>query len=499
MDALSLARIQASLQALQGSYAYLFPEWVLAASFLALVLLSAFPSGRGFLPWLSGIGILVSGLCLVWGPLGAGSSWQGMLWLDHLSRWGRGLLLFTGLVTIVWMGREPKRHFRPETYPMLMALLLGSMLMTMAAHLLLMYLSLELVSISSYLLTVHRRSKRPAAEAAMKYIIFGAFSSALMLYGISWWYGLTGSLRLDQVEVILSLNQFPVETQLLVLGLILAGLLFKIAAVPLHFWAPDIYQGTSFPVATFFSIVPKAGGLLMLIHLLKLTQSLDSFAEIQVIILMVAIASMSLGNLAALWQTDLKRLLAYSSIAQSGFMLMAAACRSETGEAAALFYLSIYLMMNLSVFIIAAALGRSVKSQNIEDLDGLAFKFPISTVAITIGLVALVGLPPTSGFIGKWYILMAGIDQVSQGYPTLWVITLALAVINTVISLFYYLRIPARMVLRPMAKQEESSTPLPTWVWIGILMAIPTLVLGFLGFDEVMNLIQVGLWNPIDN
>ncbi|MEM9985519.1 MAG: NADH-quinone oxidoreductase subunit N [Bacteroidota bacterium] len=489
MDALSLARIQASLTALKGSYAYLMPEWVLAASFLALVLLSAFASGNRFLPWLSGIGILLSGICLIWGPAGAGSNWQGMLWLDHLGRWGRGLLLFTGGVTVVWMSREPKQNFRPETYAMLMALLLGSMLMMMAAHLLLMYLSLELVSISSYLLTVHRRSKRPAAEAAMKYIIFGAFSSALMLYGISWWYGLTGSLRLDQAEVILSLNQFPVETQLLVIGLILAGLLFKIAAVPLHFWAPDIYQGTSFPVATFFSIAPKAGGLLMLIHLLKFTQSLNSFGEIQVIVLLVALASMSLGNLAALWQTDLKRLLAYSSIAQSGFMLLAAACRNETGETAALFYLSVYMMMNLSVFIIAAALGQSVKSQNLEDLDGLAFKFPIATVAITVGLVALVGLPPTSGFIGKWYVLMAGVDQLGQGYPTIWTITLALAVINTVISLFYYLRIPARMVLRPLVKQADSPTPLPTWVWIGIIITIPTLVLGFFGFDEVMNLI----------
>ncbi len=328
----------------------------------------------------------------------------------------------------------------------------------------------------------------------MKYIIFGAFSSGLMLYGISWFYGLTGSLSLGEATNIAQLNLQPGPTQLMVMGLIFAGLLFKIAAVPLHFWAPDIYQGTSFPVATFFSIVPKAGGLLMLAHLLALTHELSSFAEVQVILLLVAVASMTLGNLAALWQTDLKRLLAYSSIAQSGFMLLAVACRSNTGEAATLFYLTIYLLMNLNVFIIAAGLGRSVESDDLRQLDGLAFRYPISTVAITIGLVALVGLPPTSGFIAKWYVLMAGIEQVSETYSALWVITLVLAVINTVISLFYYLRIPARMVLHPPS-QATAPHPLPPWIWLGIVMAAPTLLLGFMGFDELMNWIQTGLWN----
>lgn len=490
----TFAHIRAALRAVQGSLGVVTAELVLAAAVLVLVIAAALDRRNRLMPWLSLAGVALSSGALLWQPEAVGLTWGSMLIVDQIGLWARGLLLFTGFVTLLWVAREPRREFLPEVYPLLLALLLGTLFMVMAANLLFMYLSLELVSISSYLLTVHQRQQRAAAEASLKYIIFGAFSSAFMLYGISWFYGLTGTLTLSEVPTS-ALDLHPVEAQLLVLGLIMVGILFKIAAVPLHFWAPDIYQGTTFPVATFFSIVPKTGGVMMLVHLLELTDGLRSHDLMQLLVLVVALASMTLGNLAALWQTDLKRLLAYSSIAQSGFMLVAAACRSETGEAAVLFYLTIYVLMNLSVFIIAAGLGRSARTEDLRELDGLAFRFPLPTIAITIGLVALVGLPPTSGFIAKWYVLMAGIEQVNGAFPTFWVITLALAVVNTVISLFYYLRIPARMVLRPY----QATVPplaLAGWVWIGIIMAIPTLLLGVMGFDEIMNLIQVGLWNP---
>jgi NADH-quinone oxidoreductase subunit N len=496
MDTYTLDLIRSSLAAtLQGLPALASELW-LAGTVLLLVMGAAFDrQGRG-LPWLALLGVTISSLVLALVPTAPGLAWEGMVLFDQIGRWARGLLLFSGFITLLWVAREPKAEsFRPEFYPLLLAMLLGTQMMVMAVNLLLMYLAIELVSISSYLLTVHRRQTRGAAEGGMKYILFGAFASALMLYGISWWYGLTGSLALGDADALARFAAFPETTQLLVLVLILAGLLFKIAAVPMHFWAPDVYQGTSYPVATFFSVAPKVAGILMLLHLLRLTTDLPVYAQMQVILLLVAVASMSLGNLAALWQTDLKRLLAYSSVAQSGFMLIAAACRSDTGEAAVLFYLTIYCLMNLSVFILAAGLARSRGSDDLRQLDGLAFRFPLATIGMTIGLVALVGLPPTSGFIAKWYVLMAGIEQVGDSYPTLWVVVMALAVINTVVSLFYYLRIPARMVLRLPLDADEDVAPLPGWAWLGMVLALPVLVLGFLGFDEVMNWIQLGLWN----
>ena len=496
MEAL-FVQIEASLASTRAGFGLILPEMVLAGTVLVLVIGAAVDKKGRWLPWISLTGIMLSSVALISTPGFNGMAWGGMVMIDQIGYWARGILLFVGFVTILWIGRDPAAEFRSEAFAMLVTLLLGTLFMSIAANLLFMYLSIELVSISSYLLTVHRRDYRAAAEASLKYIIFGAFSSALMLYGISWIYGLTGGLNLDTAAID-ALNTQPVEVHLLVLGLMLAGIMFKIAAVPMHFWAPDIYQGATFPVATYFSIVPKAGGLLMLVHLLELTEGLHSYEQLQVVILALALASMTLGNLAALWQNDLKRLLAYSSIAQSGFMLIASAARTETGEAAVLFYLTIYTLMNLSVFIIAAGLARVAQSDDLRKLDGLAVRFPIATIAITIGLVALVGLPPTSGFIAKWYVLMSGIGQTEGAYATFWVTTLALAVVNTVISLFYYLRIPARMVLRT-ALAEAKGQPMPRWVWLGIVMAIPTLVLGIMGFDEIMNLIQLGLWNPATN
>ena len=497
MDASTLDLIRKSLAATLESVGGLGPELILAGTILLLVLASVIDRGGRSLGWLALLGVLISGVWLALFPATSGLAFGDMLLFDRVGRWARGLLLFSGFITLLWVVREPKSaYFRPEFYPLLLALLLGTQIMVLSVHFLLMYLAIELVSISSYLLTGHQRLQRHAAEGALKYILFGAFSSALMLYGISWWYGLTGGLSLSHAAEVAAFAALPVDAQLLVMGLILAGILFKIAAVPMHFWAPDVYQGTSYPVATFFSVAPKAGGLLMLVHLLRLTEGLPIYAEMQVILLLVAVASMSLGNLAALWQNDLKRLLAYSSVAQSGFMLIAAACRSQTGEAAVLFYLTIYFLMNLSVFILAAGLARSTASDDLRQLDGLAFRFPLTTLGMTVGLVALVGLPPTSGFIAKWYVLMSGVEQVGEQYATLWVVVLALAVINTVISLFYYLRIPARMVLRPLLPEiEQRATPLPVWIWLGIVLSLPVLVLGFLGFDEVMNWIQLGLWN----
>jgi len=480
-----------------GSLHWLAPEFFLAGTLLGVVLASILGRDK-FLPALISLfGVLGASVLLLLQSPEVTIAWEGMLILDQWGRWTRGVLLFTAFIILLWTARHSTRNFSAEYYILTLALLLGTLLMVMAGHLLFMYLSLELVSISSYLLTLHLRTRRVAAEAAMKYLLFGAFSSALMLYGISWVYGLGGGLDLNIAATIEALAQASSSAQMMAMGLIIAGLLFKIAAVPMHFWAPDVYQGTSYPVATFFSIAPKAGGLLMLLHLLSLTEALPIYVPLQILLLLVAVASMTLGNLAALWQTDLKRLLAYSSVAQSGFMLIAAACRSVTGDAAVVFYLTVYVLMNLCVFILAAALSRIAKSDEIDSLDGLAFRYPMLTIAITIGLVALVGLPPTAGFIAKWYVLMAGIEQVGAEYTQLWVGVLALAVINTVISLFYYLRIPARMVLRTNDSLPEPMIPLPRWAWLGISMALPVLLLGFLGFDEVMNWIQIGFMESV--
>ena len=257
--------------------------------------------------------------------------------------------------------------------------------------------------------------------------------------------------------------------------------------MPFHFWAPDVYEGAPYPIAAFFSVAPKAAGFAMLIRFFSLfPMGVELQEQITWALALLAIGSMFLGNLAALRQEQFRRMLAYSSIAQAGYMLVGVICFTELGVAATMFYVAVYFCMNFSAFLMAGWLGEQMGMEKIDDLKGLANGMPLLAVLAVLFMVALTGLPPTAGFIGKAELFLAGLDEFQRsGHPGIMAAMIAM-LLNTVISLFYYLRVPARMIF------QNSPNKIPHrfhgWApWIAVALAIPVLWLGILHFDELIN------------
>ncbi len=334
-----------------------------------------------------------------------------------------------------------------EWYPLLLALVLGLYLMTMAINLLGIYLSLELVSICSYLLTA-LLANRKASEGGIKYLLFGAISSAIMLYGMSLLYGMTGTLDLTAPGFGDTLSSSgPVLVT--VAGLLtLAGLFFKLSLVPFHVWTPDAYEAAPVPVAAFFSVGPKVAALLVVMRIVSALPG-----EFQVPLAVVALASITLGNLSALYQTDAKRLLAYSTIAQAGFLLVGVVALSKGGFEAATFYMATYLPMSLAAFFLVDSFAQTHNGPlPLAALTGLGRQHPWRSVGLTVVMIGLTGLPPTVGFTAKLLSFSALYEAYQQsGMP--WLLVLfGLGLLNAVVSLFYYLKIPYLLFF----KQKDS-------------------------------------------
>ncbi|WP_138995142.1 NADH-quinone oxidoreductase subunit N [Larkinella sp. C7] len=357
--------------------------------------------------------------------------------------------------------------------PILLALLLGLYLMTMSVNLLTIYLSIELVSISSYLLTGLSASRK-ASEGGLKYLLFGAVSSAIMLYGMSLLYGLTGTLALSEsVEQLTQNDSFVIY----VAGfLTLGGILFKLSLVPFHVWTPDVYEAAPTPVVAFFSVAPKAAALLVLMRVLTALP-----ANFQTPMAVIALASITLGNLSALWQTDAKRLLAYSSIAHAGFLLVGVVAFNETGFEAATFYVATYVFINLAAFLLIDLLAQAHNgSLTIQDFSGLGTSQPLLSAALTTVMIALTGLPPTVGFTAK-FLAFSALLEAYQTNANPWVLALfAIGLLNAVISLFYYLRIPFLLYFRPASATNLSDIHInrPQLI-LATVLTVPVLALFF--------------------
>lgn len=383
-----------------------------------------------------------------------------------------------------------------EWYSLLIAMVLGLFLMTMSVNLLSIYLSIELVSICSYLLTA-LTADRSASEGGIKYLLFGAVSSAVMLYGMSLLYGMTGTLDItaDAFGVGLSQNESAVVA---VAGLLtLAGLLFKLSGVPFHIWTPDAYQAAPVPVAAFFSVGPKAAALLVIMRIAT-TLPIDpadggaSLLALQTPLAVLALAGIVLGNLSALWQTDAKRLLAYSTIAQAGFVLVGVVALNETGFEAATFYVGTYLFISLAAFFLIDLLARqNGGSLTISEFAGWGASQPLLSVALTVVMLALTGLPPTVGFTAKLLSFSALYDAWQQSGNS-WLLALfVLGLLNAIISLVYYLKIPFLLFFRPRAAESTVAVqPLPRLaVWLSLGLVVPIILL-FLKPDYLLQLIS---------
>jgi len=367
-----------------------------------------------------------------------------------------------------------------EFYALLLTLNLGMNLMAAANDLLMAYLALEMVSLVSYIVVGFRRRNRASAEAALKYVIFGGVASGVMLFGLSLLYGLTGATEFTTVRAAL-VNAGPAALPILVLAvvLVLAGFGYKVAAVPFHMWCPDVYEGAPTPVTAFLSVGPKAAGFALLIRFFvggtgavpDETQLLG--APWAVLLGVMAAATMTLGNLAAILQQNVKRLLAYSSIAHAGYLLMALCVFSRQAEQAVLFYLVAYLFMNLGAFIVVIGVSEAGIGETIESYRGLGARAPTLAAVMGIFLFSLTGIPPMAGFVGKFYLFAAVLNKGGSFY---WVLAL-IGILNSAISLYYYARILKEMFFN----KAEDTSPLRVAALhrnVAVALAVPTVLLG---------------------
>ncbi len=360
---------------------------------------------------------------------------------DGLSFFIKIIFFFSAIFTI-YMGRQYQSRLRRghgEFTLLVLFSLIGMMFLASANDFLLFFVSLEILSVSLYIMTAYLTDENRSIEAGFKYVVLGALSTALFLYGLSFVYGVTGST--SYFEIGIRLASMPSVPSAFIFGmvLILSSLAFKIAAVPFQLWAPDIYEGSPTPVTSFLATGSKAAGFVALIRLMMTVFPAVS-SQMTLIICVMAALSIIYGNLGAIAQSNLKRLMGYSSIGHAGYLLIGLAAFSSSGKEAVLFYLFSYLFSTTGVFLVLVAVSRSTKCEEIGDLAGLSKRSPVLAAGMLLSLLSLAGVPPLSGFFAKFYLLWAG---VKAGF--LWLVIIG--VINVITSLYYYLKIIKAMYL----------------------------------------------------
>ncbi len=455
----------------------LLPEMMLVLWASALLLLdaTALKARRGWTAFLAVLGLAVAlGLALAQGG-GLGAAFGGMVVSDGFATFLEALLAVSGILGVVLAYDYLERQglARGEYYVLLLFSVAGMMLMAKAADLLVMFLALELFSIPLYVLSGFARPKVESEEAALKYFLLGALAAAFLVYGIALTYGATGTTLISGVAEAVQKGAANLTLLAFGGGLILVGLGFKIAAVPFHMWTPDVYQGAPSPVTGFMAVGAKVGGFAALLRVLVLAFPALS-AQLTPILWALAALTMFLGNVVALVQKNIKRMLAYSSIAHAGYMLLAVvaygdAALSQTAVAAVLFYLLAYTVTNFGAWAVVVALERSEgKGLDIADYAGLGRRRPWMALAMTVFMLSFAGMPPTVGFIGKFYLFRVAVEA---GYIGLAVI----GVLTSVISVYYYMRVVTTMYM----KEGTPETSTEGWLNLGMaLTAIATVVLG---------------------
>jgi NADH-quinone oxidoreductase subunit N len=369
----------------------------------------------------------------------------GVVMADNFGLFVTLVLVVIGLLSLAISAPTVEREGLPqgEYYALLLFSLSGMMLMATATDLLVIFLALEVMSIGVYILTGIRRDSALSTEAAFKYFLLGAFSSAFFLYGIAFTYGLTGSTRLDRIGSLIAAQAMaPTPMELLALGLLFVGFAFKVSAVPFHMWTPDAYEAAPPSVTGFMSTGVKAAAFAAFTRVL-----LSAFEPLRAdwvpVLWAVAAATMIVGTVVGVAQSSVKRMLAYSSIAHGGYLLLALLAANDVGKGAVLFYLLAYAVTNLGAFGVIALLDNAHRpNDRIRDYAGLSNTHPALAALMTIFLLSLGGFPPTAGFIAKWYVFSAA---VKAGYTWLAII----GVLTSVVSVFFYLRVVVMMYMTP--------------------------------------------------
>ncbi|MFP4527507.1 MAG: NADH-quinone oxidoreductase subunit N [Candidatus Kapaibacterium sp.] len=478
---------QTFLNELTKSISLFKPEFALVATFIvAIVADLIFRSSRNIAGIIALVGFVVTGIFLADQATEGTFVFERMLAVDSFATFFKFIVLISSFIVVImsFFSDELYAENRKlgEYFTIIVGMTFGMFLLSGATNLIMIYLAIEMMSISSYILAGYTKEIRRAGEASLKYVIYGAVSSGVMIYGISILYGLTGTLNLAEINVFLANNNPSIYALMVSVLMILAGFGYKISAVPFHFWTPDVYEGAPVTITAYLSVASKAAGFAVLIRFMKagfidLSMSGQSVwsdlggIDWMTVIAILAVLTMTLGNLVAVWQNNVKRMLAYSSIAHAGYMLMAVAAMTDTGILAVEVYFFVYLFMNLGAFFVVMLIANKIGSEELEDYTGLGYRAPILGVAMTIFMISLTGLPPTAGFIGKLYVFTAVLEA-----DMIWLAVVG--VLNSVVSLFYYVKVLRNMWVRGVDVERPALSYSSPAKIILMLLVIPTLLFG---------------------
>ena len=460
-----------------SSITAIVPILCVTAAGLAAMLAEAFRAPGEKMP-ISGLGLIgLAGAgvsaALLWGRNASGF---GLVSADTFGLFFVMILVVIGVMTMLLSPSVAEREGLPggEYYALTLFALAGMMLMAMATDLLVIFLALEVMSLAVYVLTALRRDSAASAEGAFKYFILGGFSSAFFLYGLAFLYGLTRTTRLDRVGAALADASATHPTfALLALGLLLVGFGFKVSAVPFHMWTPDAYEGAPTIVAGFMSTGVKAAAFAALVRVMVVAFP-SMHALWYPVLWVLAAVTMILGTVVGVAQTSLKRMLAYSSIAHAGYLLIGLAASNDTGRGAILFYLLAYGITNLAAFgLIGLLATRDRANEDLSSMAGLSDRHPALAAVFSVLLLSLGGIPPTAGFIGKWYIFSAAIRSGDYGLAIIGVLT-------SVVSIFFYLRVIVMMYMAEPGDAPRSPEPSPVAVFTLAATVAATFYLGIL-------------------
>jgi NADH-quinone oxidoreductase subunit N len=486
------------------------PELCLAATVVLLLLCRMLPVLRQLDSALVALGGVCFGCWYAWsdlqalpaaGGLAAGRQelFTGLLVYDSLTAYVRFLLLGFLVLYIVFTKASgiPDREDGADFYTLVLGSTLGMCLMTSANHLLMLFMAVEMASVPSYALAGILKGRRASSEAAIKYAVYGAGAAGIMLYGLSLLAGVLGTCHLPSMAVELArltgANAVPGNVMVLSLGglMVAVGLAFKLSAVPFHFWCPDVFEGAAAEVGAFLSIASKAAAIALLLRVAFGLGVEETRHFIVYLIGLMAAVTCTLGNLAAYGQTNMKRLLAYSTIAHAGYLMMGVAAAvamagpdpagSRAAVTAVAFYLGTYVFMNLGAFAIVALLRNTLRSEEIGSYAGLVRTSPGIVVATGVVLVSLIGLPPLAGFVSKFLVFSSLVEAISGGVERqLMLVLLVVGGLNTVVSLFYYLRVLKVMTFDP-PPADRAVEALPLVSLPGAVVTafvVPVVVLG---------------------
>jgi len=476
------------------SLEYFIPELILTITILAALITDLFvkKSKTNMIGWVLGVGLVVVGLSIYnLSSVPPTTLFLDMIVIDPFSSFMKIVIIISTLLVIVasWVNNELEKYRKGEYFTIIGIMVMGLFLMTSSVDIIMLYISIEVVSIMSFVLAAYLKLDTRSNEAGLKYVIYGAFSSGVMLFGLSIVYGLAGSTNYFVIqETLSSLDNTANPALIMALLMIFAGFGYKISSVPFHFWTPDVYEGSPSTITAYLSVAPKAAGFAMIIRFfhqvfsdsIGLTSNAVGSTDLPwpEIIGFLAVVTMTMGNLVAIQQESIKRMLAYSSIAHAGYMMLALPVLSMDAVESVMIYLFIYVFMNLGAFFIVIFVKNKTGGESFEDFEGLGWKMPIVGAFMTLFMLSLTGLPPTAGFIGKLYIFKT---LVGAGSEFLWLVVAG--GINSVISLYYYFHVVKVMFLG--GKRSDVITyPPSTMFGLMIFTAIPSLFLGL-------------YWNPL--